>query len=327
MAAIDIMGGGPAGAMAAIAALGEGAQVRVFEKSAFPRHKVCGEFLSPDVLPLLQRAGCADDFLRLRPAVIRRMELHFGSRVVRHRLPRTAHGLSRYALDHLLLEKAASLGAEVVREIGTPRLARRPLVVTTGRTTRGATGDRLFGFKAHFRGLADDAVALFFFEGGYVGISAVEDGVTNVCGLAPERVLRECAFRPERLVARCEAAAARLEKMEQLFEWLNTGPLVLGLARRVTPKALVYPAGDALGFIDPFTGSGLLSAMLTGGSAGRAAVRGQSVRAFIAARRFALVRPFVVSTLCRAALAVGVAGPLASLVPGRWLFRVTRPAV
>ena len=59
MRAVHVVGGGPAGAMAAFAAMREGAGVRIFEKSAFPRHKVCGEFLSPPILPLLRLAPAA----------------------------------------------------------------------------------------------------------------------------------------------------------------------------------------------------------------------------------------------------------------------------
>src|ERR1035437_1562533 len=51
MRAVHVVGGGPAGVMAAFAAMREGASVRIFEKSAFPRHKVFGEFLSPAILP------------------------------------------------------------------------------------------------------------------------------------------------------------------------------------------------------------------------------------------------------------------------------------
>src|ERR1019366_1262322 len=71
MRAVRVVGGGPAGVMAALAAMREGAPVRIFEKSAFPRHKVCGEFLSPAILPLLRRACCGAAFLALRPAVLR----------------------------------------------------------------------------------------------------------------------------------------------------------------------------------------------------------------------------------------------------------------
>src|ERR1035437_503255 len=116
MRAVHVVGGGPAGVMVAFAAMREGAGVRIFEKSAFPRHKVCGEFLSPAILPLLRRAGCEAGFLQLRPSILSAMRLHFGTRVIRHPPPEPAYGLSRYELDRLLLEHAASAGAQVVRE-------------------------------------------------------------------------------------------------------------------------------------------------------------------------------------------------------------------
>jgi hypothetical protein len=325
MNAIHVIGGGPAGAMAAIAALGEGARVRVVEKSAFPRHKVCGEFLSPEILGLLERAGCADEFLRLQPAPIRHMELHFGTRVVRRALPRCAYGLSRYALDRLLLDRAAALGADVVPE--TARLTAGPLVLANGRTVQARGRNRVFGFKAHYRGVVHDSVALFFFEGCYAGFSAVEGGAINICGLAPERLLRECAFQPERLLARCEPLWSRMRGLERMFDWLTTGPLVLGLASRERPEPLVYPAGDAVGFIEPFTGSGILSAMLSGRRAGIAAARGLPADEYLAAGRRALQRPFAVSRLFRRVIDSGWAGPLASMVPGNVLFHLTRPAV
>lgn len=327
MTAVDIIGGGPAGAMAAIAARRAGAQVRLFEKSTFPRHKVCGEFLSPEILTLLTRAGCAEAFLEMRPATIRHMELHFGRRVVRHVLPRPAFGLSRWALDQLLLGQAAALGADVVRDTLTRRAARRPLVLAAGRTGQAPAGSRLFGFKAHYRGASDDTVALFFFDGCYAGVSAVEGGEVNVCGLAPEGLLRECAFDPARLLARCEPLQSRVQGLEQTFDWLTTGPLVMGLTPREAPEPFVYPAGDALGFIDPFTGSGILNAMLSGQRAGAAAARGVPVDGYLTAARRSLWRPFVVSTLFRWAVGSGWAGPLASVVPGAWLFHWTRPVV
>lgn len=324
---VDVIGGGPAGAMAAIAALHEGARVRLFEKSAFPRHKVCGEFLSPAVLTMLGRAGCADAFLAMRPAVLRTMALHFGSRVVRHALPAEAYGLSRSALDLLLLDTAAALGAEVIRETRTPKTTRRPMVLAHGRATVVRGGQRLFGFKAHYRGRADDEVSLFFFDNCYVGVSAVEGDEINVCGLAPERLLQDCGFEPERLLSRCDGLQTRMTGFQRSFDWLITGPLVTGWAPWDAAESLVYPAGDALGFIDPFTGSGILNAMSSGRSAGIAASTGMPVRAYIAERHRVLRRPFLVTAVCRSALAAGLGGPIASLLPGRWLFHMTRPAL
>src|SRR5579884_1667379 len=104
--AIEIVGGGPAGSAAAIAALKETDSVRLYEKSRFPRHKVCGEFLSPEIAPLLEQLGVLQQFAAAGPACIRRLVLRFRTREKRCLLPEAAYGLSRYALDDLLLSCA-----------------------------------------------------------------------------------------------------------------------------------------------------------------------------------------------------------------------------
>jgi 2-polyprenyl-6-methoxyphenol hydroxylase-like FAD-dependent oxidoreductase len=133
MRAVQVVGGGPAGATAALAALREGTAVRIFEKSEFPRHKVCGEFLSPAILALLRRIGCEQEFLHLRPAILREMQLHFGPRVIRHPLPEHAYGLSRYELDNLLLQCAARAGAHVVREHWSAAAQESTMIIAAGR--------------------------------------------------------------------------------------------------------------------------------------------------------------------------------------------------
>lgn len=327
--AVQIVGAGPAGSMAALAALREGARVRIYEKSTFPRHKVCGEFLSPAILTLLRRAGCETDFLKLEPAILREMRLHFGAAAIRHRLPEPAFGLSRYALDRLLLDRAAAKGAELIREQrGTAaEVANEPVIVSTGRKSIAPrSSDRLFGFKAHFNGPVNDAVELFFFENCYAGVSAVENGETNVCGLAPEHKLRACGFHPSELLDGCAPLAERLRPLTRTMDWLVTGPLVFSAAPVAPDAPLTYPAGDALAFIDPFTGSGILNAMLTGELAGRAAARSTPVDEYVRVCRRLLRRPFLVSRALRAVLATGHADLLAPLVPGRVLFYATRPA-
>src|SRR5438067_8868883 len=109
---INILGGGPAGASAALAALAEGARVQVIEKSKFPRHKVCGEFFSPEIAPELERLGVWDAFKSARPARVRRMKLHFGRREKSCTLPEPAWVLSRYVFDNLLFGGAAILGCK-----------------------------------------------------------------------------------------------------------------------------------------------------------------------------------------------------------------------
>jgi hypothetical protein len=317
--------------MAALAALRGGAQVRIFEKSSFPRHKVCGEFLSPAIFTLLRRAGCETAFLELGPAVLRGMQLHFGARVIRHRLPEPAYGLSRYELDRLLLQHAASAGTQVVREQWSAAAEDATVVLATGRRSiapSGApAGSRLFGFKAHFSGPVNDIVELHFFDDCYVGVSAIENGATNVCGLAPERMLRSFGFHPGDLLESRAPLAERLRPLTRTMDWLVTGPLVFSEHLSQPTGQATYRAGDALGFIDPFTGSGILNAMLTGELAGLAAASRASSEEYLRDCRRLLRRPFFVSSAFRAIVASGQAGLLASLVPGRVLFHATRPSV
>ena len=324
---IHILGGGPAGSAAALAALRQGTRdigVRVIEKSRLPRHKVCGEFFSPEIGPELEHLGAWDAFLATGPARVRRTVLHFGVHQKTSRLPEPAFGLSRYAFDMMLLDQARTAGADLASEAGDET----PLIVATGRrntrsTTPAQRGQRLFGFKAHFEGPVDDAVELFFFERCYVGVSSIEAGRTNVCGLAPESFLSRFGFEYDDIVMQCPALSDRLKPLRRVTPWFSTGPLQYGQAFASAGPA--YPAGDALSFVDPFTGSGLLAAVRSGAMAGKAAAMGQPVTEYLRDCRASLRQPFQVAGVLRWALEGGWAEKLAPLAPARLLFALTRP--
>jgi len=319
---VTVLGAGPAGASAAIAALQAGAAVNLIEKSRFPRHKVCGEFLSPEIVPVLQELGVWSAFQASQPATIRRLSVYFPKSQKRCPLPECAFGLSRYRFDQLLFDHAIEAGA---RLNSTP--ASKPLIIAHGRKSVLPRGRRLFGFKAHFTGPADDAVELSFFQGCYVGINCVEEGITNVCGLGPENVLTKFDFDIDALIHSFAPLAHRLRPLSRQFAWLNSGPLEFGnrLAEELEPGC--YPAGDALSFVDPFTGSGLLSAVTTGCLAGRSAAQGVSSADYLAACAKVIGSPFRVSSVLRSAVRSGWAERLMPLVPGALLVKLTRPHV
>jgi flavin-dependent dehydrogenase len=316
---VAIAGGGPAGSAAALSALANGAAVDIYEKSSFPRHKVCGEFLSPEVELILHRLGARQAFQQAGPSRIRRVRLHFASREKQWSLTDPAFGLSRYAFDGLMLQQVAARGGCVRREA-----ASGCQVAAYGRSQRATKGQRLFGFKAHFTGPVDDAVDLFFFNGCYAGVSAIEQERTNVCGLAPERLLHAHGFDIDAFLFTAPALRGRIAPLSRAMGWLVTGPLVFSSALPVA--AGQYPAGDALGFIDPFTGSGISAALETGCLAGEAAARGIPVSGHLRQCRAALRRQYLASTLLRRAIESGIAERLVSLIPGRLLFQLTRPA-
>ncbi len=327
---VQIAGGGPAGSAAAIAALSQGAAVHIFERSRAPRHKVCGEFIAPEACRVLEALGLWSDFVVREPPPIRRCILHFGKTAKQWKMSEPAFGFSRFALDSLLLERAVALGARLSRG---ESLQQRDLavgeiaVLANGRQGGRAGGPRLFGFKAHFEGPSDDAVELFFTRFGYVGVSAIEGNLTNVCGLAPEDSLRRCGFDIDEFLAGEPALAERLRPLAREMPWIKTGPLIFSRVPppRMAPES-VYPAGDALGFVDPFTGSGILNALLTGNLAGTAAARRTPVGAHVRDCAALLSRPFAMSALLRVLLRSGL-GRLAYFVPGNWLYRLTRAGV
>lgn len=329
MPEIQIVGAGPAGSAAAIRALSESAAVHILERSRSSHHKVCGEFIPPEACRVLDELGVWQDFVRLNPARIRRTVLHFGSRTKQWNLREPAFSLSRLELDRLLLERAVTLGARLSRGEsfhGAPATG-ETLILAHGRQARALKSGRLFGFKAHFEGPTDDAVELHFTKFGYLGISAVENDRTNVCGIAPEEVLRRFDFEIDEVLRAEPALAERLRPMSRRMPWLTTGPLIFSRVNgNESREERIYPAGDALGFVDPFTGSGILNALLTGRLAGRAAARQIPVEMYVEQCAALLNRPFAVSTLFRILLRTGLS-KLALLVPGEWLYSLTRAHV
>ncbi len=309
---ITILGAGPAGSSAALAAQREGCRVHVIEKSKFPRHKVCGEFFSPEIQPELERLGMWESFLAAGPARVRRMRLNFGKAEKFARLPEPAWGLSRYAFDALLQSAINNAAADTA-----------PAIIASGREAREARGRRLLGFKTHFEGPVDDAVELFFFDRCYVGVTAIEAGRTNVCGLAPEHFLKRFDFDFDAVTRESPALAQRLAPLTRSMKWISTGPLQF--TQRFSSDRNVYLAGDALSFVDPFTGSGLLAAVKTGALAGIAAARQTPAAEYQAQCRTMLRKPFEIAGIFRKAIGSGWADHLAPFVPGRLLFSLTRP--
>ncbi len=320
-----VIGGGPAGAAAAISGCREGAEVRLYEQSFFPRHKVCGEFLSPEAMLVFERLGLAGKFQELRPWAVREANVSIGRVTKKWKLAEPAFGLSRFALDQFLLEQARAAGAVVVRERAD--VTETPTVVARGRHQKARTGGRTFGFKAHFSGPVNDRIDLLFGRDMYVGINCVENGITNVCGLATEQMLRSFAFEPDELMAANPALAQRLAPLARVMDWIVTGPLVYGGSFRVPPDDGIYLAGDSLGFVDPFTGSGMLAAVTTGFLAGRSCARLRPAGEHLQDCRRLLRSQYLAANLFRALLRWGIADSLAWLLPGDELFRLTRPAV
>lgn len=115
-----VIGGGPAGATAAILLAQAGWTVVLVERKRFPRKKVCGEYLSATNLPLLDRLGVGKRFRAEAGPPVQQVGLFAGRTLLRAGLPRLSssrgewgRALSRERLDSMLLERARAVGVDV----------------------------------------------------------------------------------------------------------------------------------------------------------------------------------------------------------------------
>ncbi len=297
---VAIIGGGPGGTSAAIRLRQFGFRVLLVEKDLFPREKLCGEFLSPEVGRLAAELGLESELLDAAPARIHLVRVHlYGESPLEISLPAPALGLSRAAFDHLLLRHAARLGAElleqttadsvrgctsgnfsiVYRRNGQPEAAvSRAVICAAGRWSRwspqsrgepgrGRKAGMAYGFKAHYEPgiVRADTLDLHFFSGGYCGVSQVENGRANVCCLIAKDLLRmgpSAGADPSAIILRQPALAGQLLGGKRVSRFLFTGPLVFGSPRPVCDSMLMV--GDSAAFIDPFCGDGISIAMHSG---------------------------------------------------------------
>ncbi|HEV2911967.1 MAG TPA: NAD(P)/FAD-dependent oxidoreductase [Pyrinomonadaceae bacterium] len=326
-----IVGGGPAGASAAIHLAARGARVLVAEQKKFPRAKLCGEFISPECLEHFKRLGvlesmtqaggtplCETLFYSRRGASVSVPSAWFGTG------QSLALGLSRAEMDERLIRRARAAGVVVLEEAHATSLlmeegrvcgvrlrvagevreyTSRVAVDATGRAralsrhveadgrTRGKqagkrTGKRapLVAFKAHLEDTRVDPLhcEIYFYRGGYGGLSSVEGGRSNLCFIVSARDARRYNGDAERMVREIVATNRRAAwtlapPARPVSEWL--GVALDGFGRReIVPADGLLAVGDAASFIDPFTGSGMLMALESGELAALAITRWLELR-------------------------------------------------
>ena len=253
---ITIAGGGLAGLSLAVALRSRGVPVTVLEAGSYPRHRVCGEFISGVSTTTLEFLGIRDLFDDSR---MHRSLCWYDKGRVLHRdlLPEPAWGISRFELDERLKERVEALGGEVKTGVRARPVPQSGLVWAAGR--RPCAGPWI-GLKAHVRGLETSAdLEMHSGPNGYAGLAAVEGGWINVCGLFRiDRTLH--AKGPELLVRYLEAGGNRaLAGKLGAAEW--RGGSFCAVAGFELGRQRVIPGlpclGDAESMIPPFTGNGM----------------------------------------------------------------------
>lgn len=284
-----IIGGGLGGLALSILLRREGFGVLVLEKDEYPRHKVCGEYVSMESWPFLERLGLPLDEMNL-PRITRLEVTDVRGRGVGMNLPLGGFGISRYALDNGLAEAARTAGvalrtrckATAVRRCSETFFVNAGDETFSARIACGAWGkrsnmdvklarsfikgggvalDNFVGIKHHLRaGFPDDLIALHNFDGGYCGVVRVEGGVTCACYLTTAATLRayggDIAAIERAVLQQNPALHTLFSESEKCYDVpLAISQISFGEKEAVLDGVLMV--GDTAGLIAPLCGNGM----------------------------------------------------------------------
>jgi flavin-dependent dehydrogenase len=287
-----LIGGGLAGLTAALDLTARGLRVAVVERKRYPFHRVCGEYVSNEVLPYMRRLHA--DPATLAPAAIQ----HFlvsspAGRVLTTPLGLGGFGVSRYTLDHFLYQLALARGVTfylpaTVTDVTFEAVADQHRVALAdgrqllARVVLGTYGKRAqldrqlqrpffsqrspyLGVKYHLRlpGFPRDLIALHNFADGYAGISAIEDDKLCFCYLTTRQNLKQQGSIPQ-LEQQVLARNPHLREIFRAAEFLYSQPEVINeisFAPKQPVENHLLMCGDAAGLITPLCGNGMAMAL------------------------------------------------------------------
>lgn len=286
---VAIIGGGLAGLVNAILLKRGGMDVILFEKNAYPFHRVCGEYISNEVIPFLDKNGLFPH--ELKPSQVTQFCLSSVSgKEMTMPLDMGAFGISRFAFDHFLYKKASEAGVEIkeknrideadffdnhfrLKASNGEEFESRILIGSFGKRSKldKYMGRDFIQKKSPYVGVKyhartdhpPDLIALHNFEGGYCGISHVEEEVSNICYLTERNKVKSCgsieAFQEEVMFQN-----PRLKKIFENADFLFEKPLVINEISFETKGPVenhVLMCGDAAGMIAPLCGNGMAMAI------------------------------------------------------------------
>jgi menaquinone-9 beta-reductase len=296
---IQIAGGGLAGLTLGIGLRRRGIPATIWEAGHYPRHRVCGEFISGTGQDVLTQLDLRNAILDAGASLASAAVFFFG---VTPSPPRpvnpTAWCLSRFELDQLLAARFRNLGGDLFEGRRWPaQQCEEGVVCATGRKIQPVeAGWRWFGLKAHARNVHLSAdLEMHCQTQAYVGVCRLRDGLANVCGLFRRPAVRAPDASPGELVPTPAASSPSCPAITQqqhpppawseilrgapgtpLYERLreavfDPGSFSAVAALPLRPQRAAGRAecclGDALTMIAPFTGNGMSLAFESAGLA------------------------------------------------------------
>ncbi|MBR9915468.1 MAG: NAD(P)/FAD-dependent oxidoreductase [Algicola sp.] len=285
---VIIVGGGLAGLSSAIHLSTKALHVLVIEKNSYPRHKVCGEYISNEVLPYLNYLGV--DVFQLGAKHINEFQLSSTTgKLLSTRLPLGGFGISRYCLDAAMANHAIESGANLLEGVVENITYENDLFsvktkdqgVFQAKIVIGAYGKRAqldrqlqrkfiaskspyLAVKTHVEGdFSENVVALHNFRGGYCGASKVENDHINLCYITNFR-----AFKKHKNIQEFqEHVLYKNHHLETLFNNTNPvfeQPLTISQISFEAKKPIenhILMCGDTAALIHPLCGNGMSMAM------------------------------------------------------------------
>jgi flavin-dependent dehydrogenase len=288
---IGIVGGGLAGLSLSISLARKGYRVSLFEKEAYPFHKVCGEYISMESWDFLVRLGLPLENWNL-PRIHQLFITAPNGESISEKLPLGGFGISRYKLDAALADIARSAGVEIfentkVHDIGFEDGSHK--IRTSGglftakiacacygkKSNLDVKWKRSFllqdesqnyvGVKYHVKvNLPDQEIALHNFQGGYCGISKIEDGKYCLCYLTKSENLKNnqlsIPVMEEKILKQNPALRKLLDEVDILYEEPVTISQI-SFSKKTQIEQHVLCIGDAAGMITPLCGNGMSMAL------------------------------------------------------------------
>lgn len=292
---IAIIGGGLAGLSASIQLSRKGYRVVLFEKEAYPFHKVCGEYISLESKPFLEALGVPLDQWQV-PIIDTLILTAPNGKSLTTKLPLGGFGVSRFLLDSCLADLAKSAGVTLLEKTKVDEVTqsnegfviRYAGNITTAKTCCAAFGKRsnldvkwsrdfiskqderlnnYVGVKYHIRtDWKHNFIGLHNFKNGYCGISKIENDRYCLCYMTKASNLKSNGNNIQQMQQQVLYQNPHLKNIFANSETVAEFPVTISqisFSQKSKTENGLLMLGDAAGMITPLCGNGMSIALHT----------------------------------------------------------------